>query len=658
MHIKPIARLEPSDLPFAESPDLAVRFIKRKHNSQSGLQLSWSELINIPGLLPSVCPDQAFQKLISGLEKGQLFLVFDPHNLDGPLAPLAVCNATGSVPAGGDWVPGIAEASVPGLRSKIASLNRHSESVQVTRGRQVAEGKSSSSALSLPLGASLEMGKSVTPSQGELGSGEPKKLLPVYLTIGLFTDGTLNNFDNIQEFRKRVQSECIAPMQDGVLLANDCQKRLALLMGESYANQPTNIVKLFELYSEGKETKENVKNVTFKIYQSGVGTQSGEQDSIVGMSTGLGGTGVQAQVRKAFKKIAARVRLTVGFAPVAQMNFDLFGFSRGAAASRYAANEIKLGRNGLLGEAFRKEGLFWPDQIKIRFMGLFDTVAAIVNPFVLDFSAGNSSNLPINIGLQSSDVEKVVHLCAADECRANFALNSVRSSHDACPNNFREIFLPGAHSDVGGGYPSSQLEDLLLYPPLLVTGRDTRWPKKTTQWDNLETIRSVEIAENWIGLHSLPLQDGGEAGVFLEETQDQHPLPDGRVEFRLKMKRQVEGGLSSIPMHIMHELAIKEGVPFLPEFEGADDQVPVELDAIHHNLLTQVLNGEIQPVLGNVESEWLKQRYVHHSHHFNFFEFIAWDDIARIEPPFRSLYPSKPSGSNRRLVHWNKVGDR
>ena len=657
MLIKPIARLKPSDLPFAESPDLAVRFVKRKHNSQSGLRLSWSELIDIPGLISSACPDQAFLKLISALEKGQLFLVFDPASLEGPLAPLAVCDATGSSPAGGGWVPGIAEARVPGLRSHIASLNRHLESEQETRGRQGAGGKNSSNALSLPLGASLGMAKSLTPSQPKLDSGEPKKPLTVNLTIGLFTDGTLNNFDNIQEFRERVQSECTAPMQDDVLLANDCQKRLALLMGESYANQPTNIVKLYGLYSEGKETKENIENVTFKIYQSGVGTQSSEQDSIVGMSTGLGATGVQSQIRKAFKRIAARARLTVGFAQVAQMNLDLFGFSRGAAASRYAANEIKLGRNGLLGEAFRKEGLFWPDQIKIRFMGLFDTVAAIVNPFVLDFSAGNSSNLPINIGLQSSDVGKVVHLCAADECRANFALNSVQSSNDICPKNFREVFLPGAHSDVGGGYSSSQLEDLLLYPPLIVTGRDTRWPKKTTQWDNLETIRSVEIGKNWIGLHSLPLEDGGEAGVFLEESQDQHPLPDGRVEFRLKMRRQVEGGLSSIAMHIMHELAIKEGVPFLPEIEGADDQVPVELGAIHRNLLTQVLNGESRPVLGNLENEWLKQRYVHHSHHFNFFEFIAWDDIALIEPPFRSLYPSKPSDSNRRLVHWNKVKD-
>lgn len=42
-------------------------------------------------------------------------------------------------------------------------------------------------------------------------------------------------------------------------------------MGESYVNQLMNIVKLFGFYFEGREVKENIENVIFKIYQSGVG---------------------------------------------------------------------------------------------------------------------------------------------------------------------------------------------------------------------------------------------------------------------------------------------------------------------------------------------------------------------------------------------------
>ena len=51
-----------------------------------------------------------------------------------------------------------------------------------------------------------------------------------------------------------------------------------------------------------------------------------------------------------------------------------------AAAARHAAHEINQGEKGLLAQLFAENGILWPETVEIRFVGLFDSVAAIVNP--------------------------------------------------------------------------------------------------------------------------------------------------------------------------------------------------------------------------------------------------------------------------------------
>ncbi|HEM8742069.1 TPA: type VI secretion system tube protein Hcp, partial [Enterobacter hormaechei] len=48
------------------------------------------------------------------------------------------------------------------------------------------------------------------------------------------------------------------------------------------------------------------------------------------------------------------------------------------------------------------------------------------------------------------------------ECRYNFALNSIAPA-------WPELILPGAHSDIGGGYLPQLREDLFLTRPLVET---------------------------------------------------------------------------------------------------------------------------------------------------------------------------------------------
>lgn len=128
------------------------------------------------------------------------------------------------------------------------------------------------------------------------------------------------------------------------------------------------------------------------------------------------------------------------------ITLDIVGFSRGAAAARDFANQVIARKNG---NYYNKE-LFGFGQndpryncvgIKIRFMGLFDTVLSTA---VGDF----------NLGISNSQIEYVAQAVAVNEYRAQFPLESIEDSYGGAgfmPNRVEKGFI-GAHSDIGGGY--------------------------------------------------------------------------------------------------------------------------------------------------------------------------------------------------------------
>jgi hypothetical protein len=86
-------------------------------------------------------------------------------------------------------------------------------------------------------------------------------------------------------------------------------------------------------------------------------------------------------------------------------------------------------------------------KVSIKFVGVFDTVSS----YGVGLRFGSSV---AELGLALGGVpQKVVHLTAGDECRANFSLTDISSSL----GGGYELTLPGVHSDVGGGY--GEVED-------------------------------------------------------------------------------------------------------------------------------------------------------------------------------------------------------
>jgi uncharacterized protein (DUF2235 family) len=160
----------------------------------------------------------------------------------------------------------------------------------------------------------------------------------------------------------------------------------------------------------------------------------------------------------------------------------MFGFSRGAytvravAALLYLYGLIPRGNEPLVPYAIRMFGGLdsresddgAPDQAKQEFfklagsfkatfgklreckphfVGLFDTVSSIgwiENPIRFPFTASNP------------DINIARHAIAIDERRAFFRTNLWTDPPKGGPRDLKQVWFPGVHADVGGGYPESE----------------------------------------------------------------------------------------------------------------------------------------------------------------------------------------------------------
>src|SRR5690606_10985104 len=323
----------------------------------------------------------------------------------------------------------------------------------------------------------------------------------VHVVVGMFFDGTGNNTANTRE-RMRRQDECLTAYAANAISKQTCEAELAQL-DASYLNDLSNIAKLFDLYLETKEQCNQKITHIFPQYISGISTKSGAKDSGYGMATGMGRLGVAIKVEDGCLQFANRIRQK-GITQIDHLTVDAFGFSRGADAARHFVTEILKGPSGALGNALAAQGISWPQQVEIRFVGLFDTVAAILNPFENDWSPHNADNAPLDIYLPPDRVQHAVQLVARDERRHNFSLNSLRNKDGSLPPNFGEWELPGVHSDIGGGYADLVMERVLLAPVAYLKEMDFSSPERSYAYKRLETLREKIADEGWLGVHNQP----------------------------------------------------------------------------------------------------------------------------------------------------------
>ena len=126
-------------------------------------------------------------------------------------------------------------------------------------------------------------------------------------------------------------------------------------------------------------------------------------------------------------------------------------------------------------------------------------------------------------------VEEIVHFVAADEYRENFSLTTIDSA-----SNGMQVVLPGAHSDVGGGYNEHEKEKIIL---------EGSWTDSKREYRGYMSLEELK-REGWLPpTWNVPLP------TF---------MPDGSVRNYKDTMRHIFNDYARIPLYAMWFLSIKK----------------------------------------------------------------------------------------------------
>ena len=229
---------------------------------------------------------------------------------------------------------------------------------------------------------------------------------------------------------------------------------------------PTNVRKLYNALAE----TDRDGNEQRRYYHPGVGTEGNAFARVTG---GAYGRGISSNVKSGYEWLGRN------FEPGDEIY--LFGFSRGAFTVRSLAGMIGSGGlvdlegvesskgwdyvDAIYDEGYRKQRGHQPDGARfhevgdskfIKLIGAWDTVGALGIPN--DLEVLNLFDDPTKWAFHDLSLGHIVHAArhavALDERRSSFT--PTLWDEDA---RVRQIWFPGVHSDVGGGYAETGLSD-------------------------------------------------------------------------------------------------------------------------------------------------------------------------------------------------------
>lgn len=236
---------------------------------------------------------------------------------------------------------------------------------------------------------------------------------------------------------------------------------------------PTNVVRLYNAVSES----DSAGNPQLKYYHAGVGTEGNWWERLAGGSVG---GGLSKNIQSAYKWLGSN------YQPGDRV--FLFGFSRGAYTARslgglittcgllnlaeiadeeiWTRVEAAYIRGYRKGQDRSKWGGDWPfhadtegKPVPIFFIGVWDTVGSLGVPD--DLAILNLLDDPGKYAFHDTELsDKVLHArhaVALDEMRASF-VPTLWTDIEARPT-VKQIWFPGVHCDVGGGYLETGLSN-------------------------------------------------------------------------------------------------------------------------------------------------------------------------------------------------------
>lgn len=481
-----------------------------------------------------------------------------------------------------------------------------------------------------PVGASasrsLFSGLNVNTAKVNVGNSEYEEHIPedhVNVTVGIFFDGTLNNRKNTEarlEYEKKVKGESY---NKKLADSYNKDKWYSSKQSGSYNNDFSNVSRMEPAYEKINEEK----SIQLSVYIEGIGTEDLEDDGTWGKSMGKGATGVKGKVKKGCKKIVELLSKN-GIQNINRLQIDSYGFSRGAAAARHFIFEInqKKGDNkevdngsglfeyrgakytedgGILGEELASSNLTPKLKTSVRFVGLYDTVASFGMQHTNDTAQLHLDAI--------SKASFTFQLAAADEHRNNFRLTNIKKARRGL-----QKFLPGVHSDIGGGYTDKSDEEITLDYATI------NYSKK------MKIERQNLIDLGWY----LPGQ------IWINDTWGS-----------LRAERKgISNKYSHIPLHVMVEFSQEKNVKY--EFSKIINKYDIQNEGGKKVKLTDVkdridayVKGEKEAITFNTPEDKqmlkdLRNEYFHFSAHYN-------DKVLGVVAP---MSPNRENGVRTRVI--------
>ncbi len=235
----------------------------------------------------------------------------------------------------------------------------------------------------------------------------------------------------------------------------------------------TNVQKIYEGIDDKLDRNANGERKQVKFYGAGVGTGFGFKDQLLG---GAFGSGIDKNIQDAYKFLMWNYEM--------DDQIFLFGFSRGAYTVRSLAGLIrncgvmKPDYLHLVNEAYSlyrdRTPLTHPDsdlmkafkncyaienETNVYFIGVWDTVGALGVPS--SFHSLNKKYQFHDVKL-SSTIKYAYQALSIDEKRKVFEPTLWEVNQQNNDQFCEQVWFPGAHSDVGGGYPETGLSNISL----------------------------------------------------------------------------------------------------------------------------------------------------------------------------------------------------
>ncbi|MBT0956407.1 DUF2235 domain-containing protein [Alphaproteobacteria bacterium KMM 3653] len=440
-----------------------------------------------------------------------------------------------------------------------------------------------------------------------------KQRPPITIRAGMYFDGTGNNKSNIK-IRKEQERIDSGEAEDYAGRQTIPDKHMDYLA--SYYADFSNVARM-ERFAKPYEGVD----ASIIIYTEGMGTTNAGADDVIGSGLGQGRTGIPARVKSARQLLFFRIisasekegRL------ISRIDYDSFGFSRGAASAihfQYMAHEDPKNNIPLKAAPYCVGGATH----KVNFMGLYDTVAA--------YGGFAHFNDAYQLGFSVRDkATYIVHLAAGEENRANFSLSQLSGGPD-CANGV-EIFLPGVHSDVGGGYNPAEPE----------AKRCMYWNYSHEYTHFKPSVPPDFIADkNWFVSQGWYREAELETKFRTRTYKDDEGNKSYRDFYLLYSKRdQVRGEYAAIPFQLMVEFAQPYDVRFRPRhLKHKQTRVIPKLAQLHSDLRSYAYKTQSGAITSK-PTDWLhrvdpaykklRHEFLHYSAHYDLPTVIAGYDF-------------------------------